>query len=134
VGLPGRNLAGAQQAIHPREREHYDTVTRRGMFVTSSQSCCSSVGPHDARSMDESVLRSEIAALRDLLEQLADRQASREDWDELMDRADGHLMKIAQGLDALLETEGRLTRRVTEILKTPDSDPEADPPSCTDAP
>jgi hypothetical protein len=85
--------------------------------------------------MDESVLRSEIAALRDLLERLADSRASREDWDELMDRADEHLIKIAQGLDALLETEGRLTRRVTEILDEPsESDPEADPDSGTDAP
>jgi hypothetical protein len=85
--------------------------------------------------MDESVLRSEIAALRDLLERLADSRASRDDWDELMDRADEHLIKIAQGLDALLETEGRLTRRVTEILdEPPESDPEADPDSGTDAP
>jgi hypothetical protein len=85
--------------------------------------------------MDESVLRSEIAALRDLLERLADSRASREDWDELMDRADEHLIRIAQGLDALLETEGRLTRRVTEILDEPsESDPEADPDSGTDAP
>jgi hypothetical protein len=85
--------------------------------------------------MDESVLRSEIAALRDLLERLADSRASREDWDELMDRADGHLLRIAQGLDALLETEGRLTRRVTEILEEPDSEPGADPGGSTnDAP
>lgn len=85
--------------------------------------------------MDDSVLRSEIAALRDLLERLADSRASRDDWDELMDRADEHLIRIARGLDALLETEGRLTRRVTEILdETPESDPEADPDSGTDAP
>jgi hypothetical protein len=85
--------------------------------------------------MDESVLRSEIAALRDLLERLADSRASRDDWDELMDRADDHLMRIAQGLDALLETDGRLTRRVTEILEEPGSERGEDPGGSTnDAP
>ncbi len=78
--------------------------------------------------MDDPRLRSEIAALRDLLERLADSRASRRDWDELMDRADSHLVAIAECLDALLETEGLLARRITEILasREPDAGPQPD--------
>jgi hypothetical protein len=77
--------------------------------------------------MDESVLRGEIAALRDLLERLADSRASRQEWDDLMDRADEHLLTIAECLDALLETDGLLTQRVTQILEQGESEPEEDP-------
>ncbi len=67
------------------------------------------------------MLRGEIAALRDLLERLADSRASRQDWDDLMDRADEHLVAIAECLDALLETEGLLARRITDILEARES-------------
>jgi hypothetical protein len=73
--------------------------------------------------MDDATLRAEIAALRDLLERLADSRESRQDWDDLMDRADAHLVAIAECLDALLETEGLLAQRITEILKARQSDP-----------
>jgi hypothetical protein len=84
--------------------------------------------------MDEANLRGEIAALRDLLERLAESR-SRRDWDELMDRADARLVAIAQCLDALLETEGQLARRVTQILVERGSDPGTQPAGpCGDAP
>jgi hypothetical protein len=73
--------------------------------------------------MDESVLRGEIAALRDLLERVANSRAPRQEWDDLMDRADEHLITIAECLDALLETDGLLAQRVTEILEARESDP-----------
>jgi hypothetical protein len=76
--------------------------------------------------MDESMLRNEIAALRDLLERLADSR-SRRDWDDLMDRADARLMAIAECLDALLESEGLLAQRVTEILEARESDTGTEP-------
>jgi hypothetical protein len=77
--------------------------------------------------MDEPTLRAEIAALRDLLERLADSRASRQDWDDLMDRADEHLVTIAECLDAILETDGRLARRIAEILEARESGAGTDP-------
>jgi hypothetical protein len=68
--------------------------------------------------MDDSGLRAEIAALRDLLEGLAESRADRGDWDGLLDRADAHLIAIAECLDALLETQGQLAGRVAQILTT----------------
>jgi hypothetical protein len=85
--------------------------------------------------MDEAVLRAEIAALRDLLERLADGRASRQDWDDLMNRADAHLVAIAECLDALLDTEGVLAQRIAGILAARETDaarekggPESDAP------
>jgi hypothetical protein len=72
--------------------------------------------------MDQSALRREIAALRDLLERLAASRASDRDWDGLMDRADVHLIAIAECLDALLETDGQLATRVGQILITREPD------------
>jgi hypothetical protein len=77
--------------------------------------------------MDEAMLRAEIAALRDLLERLADSRESRQDWDDLMDRADAHLVAIAECLDALLDTEGLLAQRITEILEARGSDAGKEP-------
>jgi hypothetical protein len=76
--------------------------------------------------MDESMLRNEIAALRDLLERLADSR-SRRDWEDLMDRADARLIAIAECLDALLESEGLLAQRVTEILEAREPDTGTEP-------
>ncbi len=87
--------------------------------------------------MDESNIRSEIAALRDLLERLADSR-SRRDWDDLMDRADAQLIAIAECLDALLQTEGQLAGRIAQILVERESGPATEPAEpaepCDDAP
>jgi predicted nucleic acid-binding protein len=85
--------------------------------------------------MDESGLRREIAALRDLLEGLAESRAERRDWDRLMDRADAHLIAIAECLDAILETDEQLAVRVAQILGTrqPDAGTETGAPGGDDA-